>query len=178
MALGFKFSKKFFKGFERIEQGKKDVHKVLRKLRPQWKKDLKQHADFERSPEGKWPRRSAVAQGRAAKRSTLVKRGSTRKATKRRGARSAVSFVPRKKLLGSAPSAVKVSHSKNQGALIAKSTIRNKKGRKFGGVLHFGGRVNNNAVIPPRPFVFVSPKFLDMAVAKLADHVFGGWEND
>ncbi len=175
MALKLKFAKEFFKGFENIRQGVKDVNKIMRKLKPKWQADLAQHAESERSPIGKWPRRSAVTQGRAAKRSARVKRGKARKATKRRGARSAVSFIPRKKLLGSAPAAVKITHQKTKGQLVAKSTIRNKKGKKFGGVLHFGGRVNNNAVIPARPHVFIAPKFLRFAVAKLADHVFEGW---
>lgn len=39
----------------------------------------------------------------------------------------------------------------------------------------FGGPVGNNAVLPARPFLYLSEKFLGFAMPRIAEHLGKGW---
>lgn len=158
----------YMRGLEAIVDRSRSVQRVLRRLKKPLKKQLLENAAAERSDEGRW-------KGRASKRTAkpLVERGRTRKASKRRGPRSAVRFIDRGKLLGSAPQ--KIKYSVRGGELKAESTIRNKRGVKLGPILHHGAKVGRGSVIPPRPFLYLPKAFIPLAEDQLAEHVFGGW---
>lgn len=174
MRLKLKINRTLFKAIERWESRAQDVNKTLSRLRPVLKNDLKKAAAAEKAPSGPWPKRATE---KKQHRGFDVKRGRSRKASKLRGPRTAVKFEKRGKLLGSAPAGVKIKTSKH--VLRAESTIRNRKGVKIGGVLHGGGKVGRNrkSNIPPRPYVYLSPKFLAKAREKLAEHLVGTWRS-
>lgn len=163
------WSERELRVFDELVARTKEVRRVLKRLKKPLKDMLAEDAANERGPDGKWPKRTRVI-----KRSTLVEKGRTRKATKTRGERTAVSFIGRDKILGSAPQKIKYTARGNE--LKAESTIRNKKGVKFGRVLADGGPVGRGAVLPARPFLYIPERFIPVADEKLADFVFGIWD--
>lgn len=141
-------------------------------MRPILKRDLKSNAVNEKSPSGAWPKR---ATDKKKHRGFEVTRGRKLKESKTRGARSSVKFKSKGALLGKIPKSVTVK--KTAHTIRAESTIRNKKGVKFGGVHNVGGKVGRGSKIPARPHVYLSPKFLKTARERLAKHLVGTWKS-
>lgn len=161
------FKPGFYRGFKEMIRRTKNLQPALRRLRKPLGDDLADAAKREASPEGSWPRRSRRAERRASGRRARVVRGRTRKAGKRVGARTSVSFRGGRHLLGELPKTVVVRV--RRGSLIAKSGV------PWSGAHNDGATVGRGAQLPAREFVFLSPAFQERAEVELADYVVGGW---
>jgi hypothetical protein len=112
------------------------------------------------------PHRPPRAAGGGSRRAKVV-RGRVRKAGKRVGARQAVSFRGGSQLLGQLPDTVIVRQKR--GSLIARSPV------PWSDAHNEGATVGRGSRLPARGFVFISDPFMQLATARLADHVVGGW---
>lgn len=158
----------FRKGRKEVEARARQLAMVFRALRRPLIADLNAHAERESSPEGKWPKRSASTERELGRRrSVFVSTTRTRK-TKRRKAQVTKAAVRFNTILGGLPSTTVVRAKNFQ--VEAKNPV------PWAHVHQFGGRVGKGAIVPERPFVFISDQVAEAASNAIADYVADGWK--
>lgn len=122
---------------------------VLKELRGTLRADLKAHGAQQESPDGKWAPRAAASKSR--------KPGRTKSGRRR----------AKRKLLGRLLTAI--NFNVRGKSLIAMSKVRWSMAHQD------GGRVGHGAVLPARPFIFISPTFAAHANQRIRDYVLEEW---
>lgn len=163
-----------YAGLKAMSHRGSHLHEVFKGLRPDLRRELKEHASAESGPEGAWKPRAASTLGRLDKRGafkTVTKREKRRKVdgvAMSGPLRSSTSKKALAETLGRLPGGVVTKVEPR--ALIARSPVA------WAGVHNEGGRVGNGTILPARPFVFMSDSFLKQAERDLIQFVIGGFE--
>jgi hypothetical protein len=140
---------------EEISRRSKQLAQVFQRLREPLKKDQADHADKEEGPEGSWPARKPTERRRV---SLLVSK-------KRKKGKVETTVTEIKGLLGALPEVLQIRASRFQ--VWARSPVR------WASAQFHGGRVGRGSLLPPRPFVWVSPELAAHAAKMIADFAIG-----
>ena len=137
-------------------------------LKKHWREDLKAHAARNTGPDGKWEQRASSTTSRM----TRTARGQgdfafQRDRDSKRRTRSRKKRASKRNLLGKLPSAVTFRARKN--SLLGVSKVA------WSDIHNTGGRVGRGAVLPARPFLFVSDAFAKLAGERMAAFVVSEW---
>lgn len=156
-----------------VERGLTGMQRKAERLRSAWislrrpmRADQRDHARRQEGPEGKWPKRSATTDRRAAEMRSRAKRNV--KAAKFTSKKPRRHFRARR-LLGSLPNRTVKVYALGAHGVVAESKV------PWSGVHQDGGRVGRGSRIPARPFLWLSDRFLTQVEETLADHVAEGF---
>lgn len=151
-----------FAGLNEMVKAGRDLRPVFKDARKDLRVDLKAHFDAASGPDGAWAPRAPSTVARilstGGHRRNVTRKGKVKKGAARRLANQ----------LGRLKSAWRITYDKGQ--LVATSNV------KWAGIHQFGGMAAKRALIPARPFAWVSDVFLGALSVSVAAHVARGWQ--
>ncbi|MDQ3153634.1 MAG: hypothetical protein M3R63_18610 [Actinomycetota bacterium] len=152
-------------GLRELGRAGKTLSPAFRKLKGPMRLDQRTHAKAEMGPDGKWaPRASSTAADIAGRR-----RGAreANRLAKGRGETARRKSPGRGKILGRIPSAIVVRSGPGIVEVISRVA--------YSGVHQEGGKVGRGAVLPARPFLWMSESFIQAAMETFGEHLAKGW---
>ncbi len=163
MAIGDVDLRQFDRAVRRMIKGGADVRPALRKVRPAFRKDQREHMkNQESSTGGKWPKLAAATRAKRLKKGQFqffTKRGKLKKSAKRKLDRV-------------------LSAKLNAGAKIKihAREINFRARPSWAGVHQKGGVVGRGSRVPKREFLWVSDPFLKVMAQRIAEHLIAAGE--
>lgn len=148
-----------------VEERARRLRPAFREIRKPMRQDQRAHASEERGPGGAWPPRSPLTEARRKARNKGVR------ATKAMRAIAITKFKKRptpKRILGRLPNAVVYV----VGDLFIRATSR----VPWSAAQQDGGRVGRGAILPARPFLWLSSTLLGKARDVLGAFIVKGWQ--
>jgi len=155
----------FEAGLRDVSRAGKALSPAFRKLKGPMRLDQRAHAKAEQGPEGKWaPRATSTAADLATRRRGARK---ANRLAKSRGQTDRVRTPGRGKILGRIPSAITVRSGPGIVEVISRVS--------YSAVHQEGGKVGRGAVLPARPFLWMSEAFIQQAMETFSVHLEKAW---